>query len=104
MKTIETPTQLSQVEPGMALSLDSAYCLNPSMANMAARHVPVTCQVRCIQQLPSGGFRVESVGCHLYDFPRDMTVTRLVYATEAMDSTRMVPVGVGERFKHVSIE
>lgn len=71
---------------------------------MAARHAPVTCQVRCVQQLPGGGFRVESMGCHLYDFPCSMTVTRLIYVAEAIDGFRMAPVGVGEKFKHVSIE
>ena len=99
----ETPTPLSQIIPGNRISVSAAHCLSPSMANMAKRCVPVVCQVAFIQKEP-GGWLVEGVDGKLFRFDGNPMVKRLIPVVSALDDLKPAGVGVGERFKNVSIE
>lgn len=104
MHDTTTPVRISQVTPGMRLSLDSAYAINPSMANMARRHVPIACQVLAVEQQGDGGWLVEAIDHRLYRFPCDMTVDQLIPQRSDLDDLAPAAVGAGARFNGVSIE
>lgn len=104
MQDSETPIFLSQVEPGMRLSLSAAYALNPSMASMAKRHTPVACQVLHVMTLKNGGYRIEAVDHKLYQFKRDQQVTRLIAVVTSLDNLKPAAPSRAMTFNHVSIE